>query len=114
MKVPMPFWARWTGRIATGTTPDLAILPQPGVMADYAREELLVPLTDFMETRELRAAYPDSWLDLGAVDDVPYAIWYRASVKSLVWYRPTAFEDQGYDIPSTWAELSAPERSHCL
>ena len=55
----------------------------------------------------MRTAYSDDWIDLGSVDEVPYALWYRASVKSLVWYRPTAFEAKGYDIPSTWPDMIA-------
>ncbi|MEO1395731.1 MAG: ABC transporter substrate-binding protein [Cyanobacteria bacterium J06634_5] len=94
-------------RIASFAEPDLVILPQPGLMADLAREGLLVPLTEVMETSALRASYPDAWLDLGTVDEVPYGLWYRVSVKSLVWYRPTAFEAKGYDIPRSWAELIA-------
>ncbi len=87
--------------------PDLAVFSQPGLMAEFAESGDLVPLSDFMEPRELKAAYSDSWLDLGSVEDEPYAIWYRASVKSLVWYRPSAFEAKGYDIPTTWTELIA-------
>ena len=94
-------------RISASNAPDLAILPQPGLMADLARADLLVPLTDVMETQALRASYSDDWLDLGTVDKVLYGLWYRVSVKSLVWYRPTAFEAKGYDIPQTWAELMA-------
>ena len=94
-------------RAGVGNFPDLAVFAQPGLMAEFARSGNLVPLTDFMDPRQLKADYADSWLDLGAVDNEPYAIWYRASVKSLVWYRPTAFEVKGYDIPTTWAELIA-------
>lgn len=94
-------------RIVAYNTPDLVVLPQPGLMADLARDGLLVPLTDILETKALRISYADAWLDLGTVDNVPYGLWYRASVKSLVWYRPTAFETKGYDIPRTWAELTA-------
>ena len=67
-------------------------------MAALARANLLVPLTDVMETQALRASYSDDWLDLGAVGGTRYGLWYRVSVKSLVWYRPTAFEAKGYDI----------------
>ncbi len=94
-------------RVESGDPPDLAMFPQPGLLADFARAEQLVPLNDFIDTSTLRAAYPDTWIELGSVDDEAYGIWYRASVKSLVWYRPTAFEAKGYDIPTTWAEMIA-------
>ena len=94
-------------RISAFNPPDLAVLPQPGLMADLARDGLLVPLTEVMETQALRSSYADDLLDLGAVDGVPYGLWYRVSVKSLVWYQPKAFETKGYDIPQTWGELMA-------
>jgi alpha-glucoside transport system substrate-binding protein len=31
----------------------------------------------------------------------------KADVKSLVWYSPTVFEENGYEIPETWDELMA-------
>ena len=75
-------------RVESGDAPDLAMFPQPGLMTDFARSGQLIPLTSFMDVNTLRTAYPDTWLDLGTIDDEPYGIWYRASVKSLVWYRP--------------------------
>lgn len=94
-------------RVESGDAPDLAMFPQPGLMTDFAENGQLIPLTSFMEKGALKAAYPDTWLDLGTIDDDPYAIWYRASVKSLVWYSPAAFEAKGYDIPTTWNDLQA-------
>ena len=94
-------------RISAFNAPDLAVLPQPGLMADLAQAGLLVPLTEAIDSRQLNASYSDDWLDLGAVDDELYGLWYRVSVKSLVWYRPATFEAKGYDIPQTWAALSA-------
>jgi alpha-glucoside transport system substrate-binding protein len=92
-------------RIAKDDLPDLVVLPQPGLMEDFLADDLLVPLEEVLDIQELRKAYSDAWLDLGSVDDVPYALWYRVSVKSLVWYQPTVFELNSYEIPRTWAEL---------
>ncbi len=94
-------------RVGVLNPPDIAIFAQPGLMADYAKSGDLVPLSNFMQTSALRKAYPDSWLDLGTVEGEAYAVWYRASVKSLVWYRPSAFEAQGYDTPRSWPEMVA-------
>ncbi|MDJ0590133.1 MAG: ABC transporter substrate-binding protein [Pleurocapsa sp. MO_226.B13] len=94
-------------RVDSGNPPDLAMFPQPGLMADFAREGRLIPLTNFMTPEKLQEAYADSWLELGSVDDTLYGVWYRASVKSLVWYNPRVFEKNGYEIPQTWAEMLA-------
>ena len=94
-------------RVDSGNPPDLAMFPQPGLMADFAREGKLIPLTNFMTAEQLQEAYADSWLDLGSVDDSLYGVWYRASVKSLVWYNPKLFEKNGYEIPKTWDDMLA-------
>lgn len=93
--------------VALGAAPDVAMFPQPGLMADFARAGHLVPVTTFIERSDLEAAYSDDWLRLGSVDREIYGIWYRVTVKSLVWYNPQAFVDKGYRIPKTWDELMA-------
>jgi len=94
-------------RVDDGQSPDIAIFPQPALLTQFAEQGKLVPITDIIEKAQLKRIYSDAWIDLGSVDDTPYALWYRASVKSLVWYRPTAFDTQGYGIPTTWEELMA-------
>lgn len=98
--------ALYEKRLEQNQPADLIIFSQPGVMASFAREGKLVPLEQFVDGAVLRTAYPDSWIDLGSVDEVLYALWFRISIKSLVWYRPTAFEAKGYDIPTSWEELT--------
>jgi alpha-glucoside transport system substrate-binding protein len=76
-------------------------------MADFAREGKLVAIDSFMDMTQLSDAYAQDWLNLASVDDQIYGIWYRAFVKSLVWYNPTAFTAKGYEIPKTWDEMIA-------
>ena len=90
-------------RVDSGNAPDIAMFPQPGLMRDFAREGRLVPIREFVDL----GAYSQDWLDLGTVEDELYGLWYRVSVKSLVWYNPQAFESAGYEIPGTWDELMA-------
>ena len=40
-------------------------------------------------------------------NDQFYAIFYKVNVKSLVWYSPDNFEDNGYEVPGTMEELIA-------
>jgi len=35
------------------------------------------------------------------------AIFFRTNVKSLVWYSPDNFEDNGYEVPTTMEDLIA-------
>lgn len=94
-------------RVESGDAPDIAMFPQPGLMASFAESGQMVPVTEFMDRATLEAAYPETWLSLGTVDNSLYGIWYRASVKSLVWYNPTAFAAQGFTVPTTWDEMLA-------
>lgn len=94
-------------RVDSGNAPDIAMFPQPGLMADFAKEGMLVPISNFMPEETLNQAYSQDWLDLATIDGDTYGVWYRASVKSLVWYSPQAFEAAGYEIPQTWDEMLA-------
>ena len=94
-------------RVDGGNAPDLALFPQPGLMADLARADNLIPLDTFIEEDRLSAAYTDDWLGLGEVDGKLYGLWARADLKSLVWYRPDVFSEKGYDVPTTWEEMIA-------
>lgn len=92
-------------RVDSGEAPDIAMFPQPGLMKTLARSGELVPLTEVLDRQALEAAYGDTWLDLGTVDGELYGIWYRAAVKSLVWYSPAEFEARGYEVPQTWDDM---------
>ncbi|MFP4410282.1 ABC transporter substrate-binding protein [Coleofasciculus sp.] len=94
-------------RVDSGNAPDIAMFPQPGLMADFAREGKLVAIDSFMDMTQLSDAYAQDWLNLASVDEQIYGIWYRAFVKSLVWYNPTAFTAKGYEVPTTWDEMIA-------
>ncbi|MGA7757363.1 MAG: extracellular solute-binding protein [Ilumatobacteraceae bacterium] len=50
--------------------------------------------------------YGEDGAGLGAIDGTQYAVPYRATVKSLVWYRPDVFADRDWTIPTTLDELT--------
>jgi alpha-glucoside transport system substrate-binding protein len=93
--------------------PNIAVNPQPGLMADLAARGELTPLADGTADW-VRANYAagDSWVSLGTAagadgTDGLYGFFYKVDVKSLVWYSPEAFEEAGYDIPTTMEDLLA-------
>lgn len=96
-----------------GSPPDIAILPQPGLIADLVRKGFVTPLGE--DTQAWIAenyAAGDSWVSLGSYAGPDgakslYAFPYKIDVKSLVWYVPENFEDAGYAIPETAEELKA-------
>ena len=88
-----------------GNPADLAIFPQPGLAANIAATGCLAPQGDDLKQMVLdNYAAGQSWVDLSTYADDNgkdqfYGVFYRVSVKSLVWYSPDNFEDNGYEVP---------------
>ncbi|MEX0848185.1 MAG: ABC transporter substrate-binding protein [Ilumatobacteraceae bacterium] len=89
-------------RVAGGDSPDLAFIPQPGLLATLVGDGKVVPLD---LKADVEANNIGGWVELGTVDGTFYAPPFGANIKSLVWYSPTAFTDAGYEIPTTWQAL---------
>lgn len=96
-----------------GSPPEVAILPQPGLIADLASKGHLIPLGDDVKSWLLENySAGQSWVDLSTYkgqdgSSALYAFPYKIDVKSLVWYVPENFEDAGYEVPKTMEELKA-------
>lgn len=98
------FEAQIAVRVEGGTAPDLAVFPQPGLLASFA--DSLIP-ADADLTASVDANYTPDWKNYGSVDGTFFAAPLGANVKSFVWYSPKTFADNGWEIPTTWAELLA-------
>lgn len=91
--------------IKSGCVPNVALLPQPGTMADLARRGALKPISSVVGGLVARN-YSPPWRQLGMVDGTLYGVWFKAAEKSLIWYRPAAFKAAGIaHPPQTWSEL---------
>jgi alpha-glucoside transport system substrate-binding protein len=99
--------------IKAGSPPNLAAFPQPGLAANMAAINGLVPLgNDTAQWVRDNYAAGQSWVDLGTYADKSgakqfYGFFYNVNVKSLVWYVPENFEAGGYEIPKTMEDLIA-------
>jgi alpha-glucoside transport system substrate-binding protein len=91
-------------RIQGGNPPDVAFLPQPGLMKSLAGQGALQPLSDLVGT-EMSANYAQVWKDLGTVNGKLYGLVYKAANKSTFWYNVKALSDAGVQPPKTWDEL---------
>lgn len=92
-------------RVEGGNAPDIAIIPQPGLLADLARSGKVVEqpaLADYVKNNHIAG-----WAELGTVDGKFYAPPFGANVKSMVWYSPAKFAEKGYAVPTTWDEMVA-------
>ncbi|WP_456599788.1 ABC transporter substrate-binding protein [Blastococcus sp. SYSU DS0616] len=100
------FEAQLVVRTQSGNAPDLAFIPQPGLLAN------LVDSGDVVEPpaqvgQNVDEYWDESWKEYGTVDDTFYAAPLGANAKSFVWYSPSMFEEAGYEIPETWDEMIA-------
>lgn len=96
-----------TARVEGGNAPDLAQIAQPGLMRSFAEAGNLVNLSEWFNVEQLAEDYNQTYLDLGSFDGDLYGIFYQAFTKSIVWYPVQAFEENGYEIPTSWDELLA-------
>lgn len=94
-------------RAEAGDPPDIYNFPQPGLMADFARNGFLVDLGQFLTNDYMQQQYAQAWIDLGTVDGTLVGVWHNADVKSLVWYAKPAFDAAGYEVPQTWDDMMA-------
>ena len=83
-----------------GNPPDIAALPQPGFMTDFAQRGALKPIAFARE--KIEEGFSESWLDLGTVDGELYGLFFKGANKSTVWYNVAAFEDAGVEPPADW------------
>lgn len=93
-------------RLEQGDPPDVAIIPGIGFLRSFARDGLLVPLSDLgIERDAIEGNYPPGLVDIGVVDDELYALVVKLNSKATVWYKPDSFEEQGFDVPADFADL---------
>ncbi len=91
-------------KIEGGKPPDVALLAQPGVLAQFARKGWIKPV-DADVQKQLDAGYTRGWQNLGAYGGKQYGVPFKAANKSLIWYNAAAFQQAGVSEPKTWADL---------
>ncbi|GAP15520.1 carbohydrate ABC transporter substrate-binding protein, CUT1 family [Longilinea arvoryzae] len=99
-------------RVEGGNAPDIADLPQPGLLNTLVQTGKVIDLTNVINQDWLKKNYNQSWLDMSMMTDpngkqIMAGIWARVNGKSLVWYPKAAFDKAGYKIPTTWDEMMA-------
>ncbi len=92
--------------IPTGVLPDLAGLPGPGQMAEYAAAGALQPLGEVLDIETYETETSPALVELGQVDGETYGIFIKAAVKGLIWYNPS-LHDYSSEPPATWDDVLA-------
>lgn len=98
------FEAQLPTRIAGGNAPDLAWIPQPGLIAKLVSQGAAVPAPQGVVDNVDKYWNP-AWKTYGSVDGTLYGAPNSSNMKSMVWYSPTVFKEKGYTVPTTWDEL---------
>jgi alpha-glucoside transport system substrate-binding protein len=86
-----------------GNPPDLAMLPQPGVLEDFATRGELESL-DFVRDA-VEESLGEYAVELGTVDGTLYGFLVLTNNGSPVWYNVRLFVEAGVQPPATWEEL---------
>jgi alpha-glucoside transport system substrate-binding protein len=91
-------------QIEGGQPPDVALLPQPGLMRDFVGQDALVPASDDVQAA-LEENYAPVWKDLGTVDGEVYGVYFKAANKATWWYNTAAFDQAGVEPAEDWDQL---------
>ena len=70
-----------------GNPPDLAIFPQPGLLADLASRDYIQPAPEGVAAN-VADGWSEDWAAYGTVDGTLYGAPLMASVKGFIWYSP--------------------------
>jgi alpha-glucoside transport system substrate-binding protein len=90
-------------KVNGGNAPDLAIIPQPGLLQQMvATGSVKKPPAQTVQNENNWNA---AWKGYGSVNGQFYAAPMSANMKSLVWYSPSYFKQHNYQVPTTWQQM---------
>jgi alpha-glucoside transport system substrate-binding protein len=96
-----------TTAVASGTLPDLAGLPGPGEMAQFAKGGTLKPLDTVLDLATYKADTVKALVDLGTVDGKITGVFIKASVKGFIWYAKANYDGK---VPANWDAVMATSK----
>ena len=87
-------------KVSGGSAPDIAIVPQPGLLKTLVDTGEVKPAPDAVSAN-VDANWSPDWKQYGTFDDVFYAAPMLANIKGYVWYSPASFAEWGVEVPTT-------------
>ncbi|MEJ1090095.1 ABC transporter substrate-binding protein [Microbacterium istanbulense] len=91
-------------KVTGGDAPDIAIVPQPGLLKTLVDTGKVTPAPESVSAA-VDENWSADWKAYGTFDDTFYAAPMLANLKGYVWYSPASFEEWGLEVPKTWDEL---------
>ncbi len=99
------FEAQLVVRVKSGNPPDIAYVPQPGLLKTLVSDTGKVVEAPESVVKNIDEFFGEDWKAYSTVDGKTYAPPLDANVKSFVWYSPKMFKEKGWEIPQTWDEM---------
>ncbi len=91
-------------KIEGGNAPDVVMVPQVGVLQQFAGKGWLKPLSKTAR-KSVDSNFANVWKSYGSVDGTLYGLYFKAAHKSTVWYSPDALAQAGVEPPKTYDEM---------
>jgi alpha-glucoside transport system substrate-binding protein len=89
--------------IQGGSPPNVAALPNPGLMKDFAGRGAVKPITFAKST--VAKNFSKDWVKFGTVKGKLYGVFFKGANKSTVWYNVHSFKNAGVKPPKSWSAL---------
>ena len=89
--------------VAGGNPPDMADIAQPGLMKQLVQQGHLKPIAYAQST--IADNFSPAWENLGKVNGKLYALLFKASNKSTLWYNVNVLKQAGVQPPKTWSQM---------
>lgn len=96
-----------TTGIASGQLPDIAGLPGPAQMIQYAAAGKLQDLSTMLDVPSYTAQTPAALVQLGTTGGKLSGVFLDVSAKGQIWYDPQVTGDLSTSPPATWDALTA-------
>ena len=94
-------------KIQANDAPDIAVIPQPGVIKQIVDRGKAVEITDDIVPADSLSDMTPGTLEAGQIDGKQYGMMISMNVKSLVFYNKQAWDKAGYQTPETLDDLAA-------
>ncbi|MDQ1084923.1 MULTISPECIES: ABC transporter substrate-binding protein [Microbacterium] len=91
-------------KVSGGDAPDIAIVPQPGLLKTLIGTGEVQAASDAVSAN-VDEYWGEDWKSYGTEDGTFYAAPMLANLKGYVWYSPAKFKEWGVEVPKTLDEL---------
>ncbi len=89
--------------LAGGSPPDVADVAQPGLVKQLVEQGHLKPMA--YAKRTITTNFSPAWANLGVVSGKLYALLFKASNKSTLWYNVPVLKQAGVSAPTTFTQM---------